>query len=193
MDRTVKILALAGSYRLGSFNQALVKAARDEAPQNVDFREFDLRQVPFYDGDVEEAGLPAEVTNLKDAVGDADALLLVTPEYNSGIPAVLKNGIDWSSRVYPDAPIGGKLVAIMGATPGRSGTKAAQEQLRLVVGRTGAVLIDGPELMVARAGDLIKDGQVESQELRTEIRAVVDALVAAVVLCVDQGSSSVVM
>ena len=193
MDRTVKILALAGSYRLGSFNQALIKAAREEAPQSVDFREFDLRQVPFYDGDVEEARLPAEVTNLKDAVGDADALLLVTPEYNSGIPAVLKNGIDWSSRVYPDAPISGKLVAIMGATPGRSGTKAAQEQLRVVVGRTGAVLIDGPELMVARAGDLIKDGKVESQELRTEIRAVVDALVAAVVLCVDQGSSSVVM
>jgi chromate reductase len=193
MDRTVKILALAGSYRRGSFNQALVAAAREEAPENVEFDEFDLRRVPFYDGDTEEAGLPADVERLKAAVSDADALLLVTPEYNSGIPGVLKNGIDWSSRVYPDAPISGKLVAIMGATPGRSGTKAAQEQLRQVVGRTGAVLIEGPELMVARAGDLIEDGQIQSKELRSDIRAVVETLVSAVELCVDQGSSSVVM
>lgn len=117
MNRPVKILALAGSYRRGSFNQALVSAAREEPPENVDFREFDLREVPFYDGDVEEAGLPPDVERLKAAVRDADALLLVTPEYNSGIPAVLKNGIDWASRVYPNAPISGKVVAIMGQRP----------------------------------------------------------------------------
>lgn len=187
------MLALAGSYRRGSFNQALVAAAREEASENVELGQFDLREVPFYDGDVEEAGPPAAVERLKVAVRDADALLLVTPEYNSGIPAVLKNGIDWSSRVYPDAPIGGKLVAIMGATPGRSGTKAAQDQLRQVVGRTGAVLIEGSELMVARAGDLIEDGNVQSEELRSQIRAVIAALVSAVELCNDQGSASVVM
>jgi chromate reductase len=193
MDQSVKILALAGSYRRGSFNQALVSAARDEAPENVDFREFDLRDVPFYDGDVEEAGLSPDVERLKAAVRDADALLLVTPEYNSGIPAVLKNGIDWASRVYPDAPISGKLVAIMGATPGRSGTAMAQQQLRQVVGRTGAVVIEGPQLMVARAGDVIDEGRVRFEDLRSEIRAVVEALVSAVELCVDQGSLSTVM
>ena len=193
MDRTVKILALAGSYRRGSFNQALVAAAREDAPENVDFREFDLREVPFYDRDVEEAGVPDDVERLRVAVRDADALLLVTPEYNSGIPAVLKNGIDWSSRVYPEAPISGKLVAIMGATPGRKGTKAAQDQLRMVFGRTGAVLIEGPELMVAGAGDLIENGRVQSEELRSRIRALVEALVSAVEHCNDQGSASVVM
>ena len=193
MDRAVKILALAGSYRRGSFNQALVAAAREEAPERVVFSEFDLRQVPFYDGDVEAAGLPVEVERLKAAVSDADALLLVTPEYNSGLPGVLKNGIDWASRVYPDAPISGKLVAIMGATPGRNGTRTAQEQLRLVVGRTGAGLIDAPEVMVSRAGDLIDDGSVHAKDLRSEIRMVVEALVSAVELCVDEGSSSTVM
>jgi chromate reductase len=193
MNRPVRILALAGSYRRGSFNQALVSAAREEPPENVDFREFDLREVPFYDGDVEEAGLPPDVERLKAAVRDADALLLVTPEYNSGIPAVLKNGIDWASRVYPNAPISGKVVAIMGATPGRSGTELAQQQLRQVVGRTGAVVLDEPELMVAKAGNLIEQGRVRSEELRSEVRAVVEALAAAVELCVDQGSLSAVM
>ena len=67
-----------------------------------------------YHGDLEEARLPAEVISLKDAVGDSDALLLVTPENNSGIPALLKNGIDWSSPVYGDSSISGKLAAIMG-------------------------------------------------------------------------------
>jgi len=193
MNRPVRKLALAGSYRRGSFNQALVSAAREESPENVDFREFDLREVPFYDGDVEEAGLPPDVERLKAAVRDADALLLVTPEYNSGIPAVLKNGIDWASRVYPNAPISGKVVANMGATPGRSATELAQQQLRQVVGRTGAVVLDKPELMVAKAGDVIAQGRVRSEELRSEVRAVVEALAAAVELCVDQGSLSAVV
>ncbi len=193
MERSVKILALAGSYRRHSFNQALVAAAREEAPSQVEFREFDLREVPFYDADLEETGLPPAVVRLKAAVHEADALLLVTPEYNSGIPAVLKNGIDWASRVYPEAPIGGKLVAIIGATPGRSGTEFAQQQLRTVVNRTGAVVISEPQLMVARAGDLIEGGRVRSEELRSSVRAVVEAMVAAVELCVDQGSLSAVM
>lgn len=193
MDRAVRILVLAGSYRRDSFNQALVSAAREEAPDNAEFREFDLRALPFYDGDVESSGPPSAVERLKSAVHDADALLLVTPEYNNGIPAVLKNGIDWASRVYPDAPISGKLVGIMGATPGRSGTRVAQEQLRRVVGRTGAVVLDEPEVMVARAGEVIDEGRVTSEEIRSRIGAVVAALVEATELCADEGSVSAVM
>lgn len=193
MDRAVRILTLVGSYRQGSFNQALAAAAREEAPDNAEFDTFDLRRVPFYDADLEEAGPPEPVEQLKEATRRVDALLLVTPEYNSGVPAVLKNGIDWLSRIHPNAPISGKLVAIMGATPGRSGTKMAQQQLRLVVGRTGAMVLDEPQLLVARAGDLIRDGEVRSQTLRDDIRAVVRELVAAVELCADEGSPSVVM
>ena len=193
MDRPVSILALAGSYRRGSLNQALLAAARDEAPEGIRLADFDLRSVPFYDGDVEAAGLPAEVERLKAAVAGADALLLVTPEYNSGIPAVLKNGIDWASRMYPDAPIGGKLAAIMGASPGGSGTRFAQEQLRQVLERAGAVIVEAPEVMVARAGDVIEDGRVESEDVRAAVGAVVTALAAAVELCVDEGSLSAVM
>jgi chromate reductase len=188
MDRPIKILALAGSYRQGSLNQALLSAAHDEAPETVQLTDFDLRSVPFYDGDVESAGLPPEVQRLKDAVADADALLLVTPEYNGGIPAVLKNGIDWTSRMYPNAPIGGKLSAIIGASPGRGGTRQAQEQLRQVLTRAGAVVIDAPEIMVARASNLIVDGRVESDELRAVIRDVVDSLSTAVEVCLEEGT-----
>jgi len=188
MDRPVKILALAGSYRQGSLNQALLSAAHDEAPVAVQLTDFDLRSVPFYDGDAESAGLPPEVQRLKDAIRDTDALLLVTPEYNAGIPAVLKNGIDWASRMYPNAPIGGKLAAIIGASPGRRGTRQAQEQLRQVLARAGAVVIDAPEVAVSWAGNLIKGGRVESDDLRAAIRDVVDSLSTAVELCLEEGT-----
>ena len=173
------ILALAGSYRSGSFNQSLLKAAIELAPEGVEISEFDLRTVPFYDGDLEAAGLPQPVAELKAAVVAADAVLWVTPEYNAGVPAVLKNGLDWSSRVYPDAPLGGKLAAVIGATPGKSGTSNAQESLRKSLSIAGSELID-VELMLARASDAIPDGVVTSEEVKSQLTAVLDAITAAV-------------
>ena len=187
---TFRILALAGSYRTGSFNQALIAAARDVAPGHVEITDFDLRTVPFYDGDLEEAGDPEPVEQLKEAVRSADALLFVTPEYNSGLPGVLKNGIDWASRFYPDAPLAGKLAAVVGATPGRSGTKTAQEDLRRVLGRTGTIVIEDADLALARAGDAIVDGIVVSDEVRTQIEAVVAAILESADLCDRTGSAS---
>ena len=94
----VRILALAGSFRSGSFNQALIRAARELAPEHVRIDDFDLRTVPFYDGDLEAAGEPEEVAALTGVIAGADALLLATPEYNGSVPAVLKNALDWASR-----------------------------------------------------------------------------------------------
>ena len=178
-NQKIQILALAGSYRSGSFNQALLKAAIELAPDNVEFQEIDLREVPFYDGDLEEAGEPQTVVDLKAAVVAADAVLFVTPEYNAGVPAVLKNGLDWSSRFYPNAPLGGKIAAVIGATPGKNGTKNAQENLRRSLGIAGSELVDA-ELMLARAGDAIEDGVVASDDLKAQIVSVLDAIVAAV-------------
>ena len=178
-QQPLRVLVLAGSYRSGSFNQALIKAAVELAPDNVEISEFDLRTVPFYDGDLEEAGLPQPVVDLKAAVTAADAVLWVTPEYNAGVPAVLKNGLDWSSRIYPDAPLGGKLGAVIGATPGKSGTSNAQESLRKSLSIAGSELIPA-ELMLARAGDAIEDDVVTSSTVKDEIRAVLDAIVTAV-------------
>jgi chromate reductase len=187
-----RILALAGSYRTGSFNQALIAAVRTVAPDYVEIDEFDLRTVPYYDGDLEAAGDPEPVQRLKAAVREADALLFVTPEYNSGIPGVLKNGIDWASRFYPEAPLSNKPAAVIGATPGRGGTRLAQEQLRKVLGRTGTIVIEDPELALARAGDVIEDGVVVSDEVLAVIGAVVDAVVERASLSDQTGSASTV-
>jgi chromate reductase len=176
MEPTLHVLALAGSYRTGSLNQALLRAAVDEAPEHVEITQFDLRGVPFYDGDREAHGDPEVVRALKDAVRAADAVLVVSPEYNGSMPAVLKNGVDWASRGRPDAATAGKPVAMFGASAGRSGTRSAQEQLAVVLRRTGMEPVTGAHLQVATARDFIEDDVVVSDTLRGEIRKALDAL-----------------
>lgn len=178
-EQNIQILALAGSYRTGSLNQALIQAVKELAPAGVEIVDFDLRTVPFFDQDLEEAGEPQPVQDLKAAVVAADAVLFVTPEYNHGVPAVLKNGLDWSSRIYPNAPLGGKLAAVIGATPGRDGTSFSQANLRESLTTAGATLVEA-ELMLARAGDAITDGAVTSDELSSQLSAVIEAITAAV-------------
>ena len=110
------ILALSGSLRRASFNSGLVRAAVEVAPAGITVTTFDLRPLPFYDGDLEDAGPPQAVVNLKAAIAAADGVLLCSPENNASVPAVLKNAIDWASR--PQGAIQGKPVALAGATPG---------------------------------------------------------------------------
>ena len=179
-DRPLHILVLAGSFRAGSVNQALVAAARDEAPGNVVIDDLDLRAIPFYDGDLEAAGDPPEVTELKQAIQGAGALLVVTPEYNGSLPAVLKNAIDWASRNHPDSVLRDKPVGVMGATPGRGATKRAQSHAREILGRIGAIVIDEPSVQLGLAHEHLSDGELVSSEVRSEVREVVDALVDAV-------------
>ncbi|NND85538.1 MAG: NAD(P)H-dependent oxidoreductase [Acidimicrobiia bacterium] len=179
MESPVRIVALAGSYRSNSLNQALLAAAAEEAPAHVEVAPFDLRDVPLYDGDLEVAGDPEPVRALKDAVRGADAVLIATPEYNSSIPAVLKNGIDWASRGRPDAATSGKPVAMFGASGGRSGTRRAQEHLALVLSRIGMEPVAGAHLQVASAGAYIEDGIVTSDVLRAEVRNAVETLISA--------------
>ena len=138
----VHILALAGSFRKGSLNQALIRAARELAPEHVRIGDLDLSTLPFYDGDLEAAGDPGKVTALKSAIAGADALLVATPEYNGSVPAVLKNAIDWASRRRPDSPLKGKPAAVVGASPSPGGTRRAQAHLREVLGSVGADIVD---------------------------------------------------
>ena len=118
----MRLLGIAGSLREGSYNRGLLRAARGLAPDGVELEEHDLGGLPFYDGDVEAAGDPESVTELKDAIRRADGLVIATPEYNRGIPGVLKNAIDWASRPALASPLASKPVAIMGATTGFAGT-----------------------------------------------------------------------
>src|SRR5690242_14601242 len=117
----MRACGIAGSLRGGSYNRALLRAAVALAPSGVEIRVFDrLADVPPYNADVEAKGDPEPVGALKQAIRDADALLIVTPEYNYGVPGVLKNAIDWASRPPTGSVLNGKPAAIMGATPGRT-------------------------------------------------------------------------
>ena len=174
------LLGIAGSLRQGSHNRALLRAAEELLPAGVELQQFDLRDLPPYDGDVEAAGDPEAVTVLKDAIGAADGLLIATPEYNRGVPGVLKNAIDWASRPPLASPLAGKPVAIMGASTGLGGTARAQEQLRAALEFPGADVLDEPRVLVPEAylrfddvGELVDDG------VRADIADLLETLLRA--------------
>lgn len=147
----VRILGVAGSLRRGSLNRALLRAAIKLAPAGLTIDAFDLADVPLYNGDVEAAGDPAGVTAFKNAIRAADAVLFVTPEYNHGVPGVMKNAVDWASRPARDAALNGKPVGIIGASPGQVGTARGQSQLRQAFEFTNSFCMPQPEILVFRA------------------------------------------
>jgi len=166
----MRLLGIAGSFREGSYNRALLRAAAELAPPGVVLEEHDIRGLPFYDGDLEAAGDPEPVTGLKDAIRRADGLVIATPEYNRGIPGGLKNAIDWASRPALASPLAAKRVAIMGASTGRGGTARAQQQLREALGFPRAVVIEEPEVLVPEAYlHFDEHGELVDGETRAEI------------------------
>lgn len=125
----MQILGLPGSLRERSYNAALLRAAVELAPKSCRIEIGSLRGIPLYDGDLEARdGIPPAVTALKDRLAASDALLLATPEYNNSVPGVLKNAIDWMTRPAADVPriFHGRIVGVVGATPGGQGTMLAQ-------------------------------------------------------------------
>ena len=174
----MRILGIAGSLRAGSYNRALLRTARELLPPGVELVEHDIGTLPFYDGDVEAAGDPETVARFKDAIREADALLIATPEYNRGVPGVLKNAIDWASRPPLGSPLTGKPVAIVGASTGRGGTARAQEQLRAALEFSRADVLEGPEVLVPEAF-MRFDERMELVDpgIRAELGDLVDTLV----------------
>ena len=149
----MRILAISGSLRDGSFNTALARAAAELAPEGIEIELYNgLAKLPPYDQDLDELDrdVPAAVRNLRERIESADALLIVTPEYNGSVPGVLKNAIDWASARHRGSSFLNKTVAIAGATTGQYGAIWAQQDLRRILGIAGARVIDG-ELPVARA------------------------------------------
>jgi chromate reductase len=177
-SNAVEILGIAGSLREASYNRALLRAARELLPQGVELEEFDLRGLPLYDGDVEAAGDPGPVAALKEAIRGADALLIATPEYNRGVPGVLKNAVDWASRPPLASPLTGKPVAIMGASTGRGGTARAQDQLRAALEFSRANVIEQPEVLVPEAFMRFDERrELVDPGIRAELAELIDTLV----------------
>jgi chromate reductase, NAD(P)H dehydrogenase (quinone) len=154
----LRVVAFAGSLRGGSYNRALVNAARELAPERMTISAIEIGELPFYNADVEAEGDPARVVEFKAAIRAADGVLIATPEYNEGLPGLLTNAIDWASRFPGSAPLTGKPVAMMGASPSPVGTARAQVHLRQVLGHVGARVLPPPELLVAAAHERFDAG-----------------------------------
>jgi chromate reductase, NAD(P)H dehydrogenase (quinone) len=178
----VRVLGIAGSLRAGSYNRALVRAAQEEAPLGMEIQLYELASIPLYNADVEARGDPEPVVAFKAAIRAAEALLLATPEYNHGVPGVLKNAVDWASRPHRTSPLDCKPVAIMGATAGRGSTFQAQAQLREAFVYTGSCTLTQPELSLSRAGAAFDDagdagdaGRLTDPDARVALRELLEA------------------
>jgi chromate reductase, NAD(P)H dehydrogenase (quinone) len=124
-ERGSRVSALCGSRRRGSYNQRLLDNVVGRAPEGLDIVQVDIRAFPFYDQD-EESPPPEVVTAAKSMIQSSDCLLLVSPEYNYGVPGYLKNAVDWLSRPFGDLTLVGRPMAVMGASTGRMGTIRGQ-------------------------------------------------------------------
>ncbi len=174
----VRVLGIAGSLRQGSYNQALLRAALELAPEGMEIRIFEgLDRIPPYNEDVRARGEPESVVALKEAIRQADALLIATPEYNGSVPGVLKNALDWASRPPDASPLDGKPVAIMGASTGNFGTLRAQMHLRQICQITNMRPLNRPEVLVARAAEKFDpQGHLTDETARYLLRLLLEAL-----------------
>ena len=177
MSKTVRILGIAGSLRRESYNRAALRAAIELLPQGATLEIFELDGIPGFNQD-EEQNPPAKVTELKKRIREADAILIVTPEYNYSIPGVLKNAIDWASRPYGDSAWNGKPAAIMGASVGTIGTARAQYHLRQMMVFLNMFPINQPEVMIGNASERFDaEGNLTHAATRDFIRQLLQNLV----------------
>ena len=151
----MRVLGISGSLRRDSLNSALLRAAAERLPGGAELVEFDrLGDIPPYSEDAEAEPAPEAVRELRDAVREADAVLIATPEYNHSIPGQLKNALDWASRPAGRSALNGKPAAAIGASKSMFGGVWAQAELRKVLGAMGGRVIEA-ELPVAHAHELL--------------------------------------
>lgn len=177
MEKSIRILGIAGSLRRDSYNRATLRAAIELVPEGATIEVFELDGIPGFNQD-EEQNPPAKVVELKKRVREADAILFVTPEYNYSVPGVLKNAIDWASRPYGDSAWSGKPAAIMGASVGAIGTARAQYHLRQMMVFLNMFPINQPEVMIGNASARFdSSGNLTDEATKTFITQLLQNLV----------------
>ena len=177
MSQPIRILGIAGSLRRASYNRAALRAAMELVPQDAALDIFELDGISGFNQD-EEQNPPPKVIELKRRIREADAILIVTPEYNYSIPGVLKNAIDWASRPYGDSAWNGKPVAVMGASIGTIGTARAQYHLRQVFVFLNMFPINQPEVMISNAGERFDaQGNLTDETTKKLIRQLLQSVV----------------
>jgi chromate reductase len=184
----MRILGISGSLRRGSHNSRLLRAAGDALPPGADLVEWDgLRDLPAFDEDLESTPPPA-VQDLLDAIEEADAILIATPEYNASLPGALKNALDWASRPFPDNVLRDKPAAVIGASTGLFGAVWAQAEVRKVLKASGAHVLES-ELPVGMADMAFdEEGGLADPDLAERLHDLVSDLAREVAAPVEQAA-----
>jgi NAD(P)H-dependent FMN reductase len=167
--KKLKILALVGGIAKNSINKKLFHAIENLDLENIEWIQFDITELPFFSQDL-ETSLPNVVAKFKSKIEESDGLFFVTPEYNRSIPGVLKNAIDWGTRPYGKNSWTEKRAALLGVTPGKPGTMAAQQHLRLILSAAGAVSMPQPEIYLSTKDTLSEDGSFATEKTKELIK-----------------------
>jgi chromate reductase len=174
---SLRILGISGSLRAASYNTAMVRAVAGLAPDDMRVEVYGrLRDIPPYDGDLDTAEPPEPVADLRQRITEADGLIIATPEYNYGVPGVLKNAIDWASRPAASSVLKHKPVALMGAAPSQFGTVRAQLALRQSFLWTDSRVLTKPEVLAFKANERFDaDGNLVDRAMADLLVTMLDA------------------
>jgi NAD(P)H-dependent FMN reductase len=179
-NSSIRVLVLVGSLRAASINGQLAELAIDTAPEGVSLQLFDrLGELPFYNEDIDNEDAPEPVAALRAAATEADAALVITPEYNGSIPGVLKNAIDWLSRPFGNGALKGKPMAVVGAAMGQYGGVWAHDETRKSFAIAGPRVVEDLKLSLP-ASSLGGKHPGENAEVADRVRDIVGKLAAEV-------------
>jgi chromate reductase, NAD(P)H dehydrogenase (quinone) len=181
-----RLVGLAGSLRKASYSRATLSGLRDNLPAAVKLEICDL-QLPLYNEDEDRADAPDEVRLFRNAIGGSDAVVIVTPEYNHGIPGVLKNALDWASRPFGKSVLIDKPVLVISVSPAITGGVRAQAQVNETLLSIPARILAGPQVVIGGIATKMKDGIIEQSHLSFTLEAL-DRLVAMSRLVSQRGN-----
>lgn len=175
----MRVLGISGSLRRDSYNTKLLRAAEELLPPYVELQVWDeLKAVPPFDEDDELGPEPAAVASLREAVRQADAVLVATPEYNASIPGQLKNAVDWISRPFATTPLRNKPALVVGASTGAFGAVWSQAELRKVLATAGARVVEADVAVGHAPTKFDEEGRLVDEELREQLAEALEVLLA---------------
>jgi chromate reductase len=178
----INLLGLAGSIRKASTNTMILRSLAERLGAKASMTVFSLNDVPIYNGDLEGEHLPGAVRALKTAIAEADGLILCSPEYNHGMPGVLKNALDWASRPVFASPLKHKPVLLMTSSPGSVGGARAHAQMQETMASTLSRVVLRPQVVIAGVTQKIVDGKLADAATIDFCLQAIDDLLAEICL-----------
>ncbi|WP_448208070.1 NADPH-dependent FMN reductase [Azospirillum sp. sgz302134] len=180
MTDTIRLLGISGSIRRNSHCTTVLQTLAENLGGKAELTLFPLHEIPPYDPDLDAENTPAAPRAMREAIAEADGLVVISPEYNYGMSGVLKNALDWASRPAMQSPVKGKPILIMTASPAFTGGVRAQHEMRETLSGMMGRVIARPQVVIGTVHEKIKDGRLADQAALTFALAAIDDLLAEV-------------